>query len=424
MNTYISSYSLMRSIQWYREANKEQKSALIAGWIGWGLDAFDNLIYSFTMYVLIEEWSLDTVTSGLVASCTLISSALGGIFFGIASDRVGRMKMLTVTVLIYSMATGFCGLAQNISQLLAIRIIVGLGVGGEWTTGATLISESWSNAHRGKALSIMQSGYAIGAMLAAWVSGPIIAAYGWRYLYFIGVLPALLVFYIRRNVKEPELWIKKVQSKTFQRQREIPLVSIFRSDIVRKTLLGSVFSTFLQIVSMSMQTWTAVFLATPIAKGGAGMSIIDSSIMIFPQFLGSLFGYMLFGFASDKYGRKKVFIGFLLLSAITCPLLIYSARISILFYILISFAYGAFAVGIFAGMGPLLAEQYPTKIRGTGVGFCFNIGKISGALAVTIVGMFIGAYGIGNVLSFLGIFFLLSLICILFFQETSGKELE
>ena len=193
---------------WYKDINKQQWKALIAAFLGWALDAFDFLLYNFVIVTLIKEWGLTTASTGLVASVSVVASALGGMVFGRVADRFGRMKALTITVLIYSFATGLSGLSQNIWQLMFFRLLVGLGMGGEWSAGAALISETWPKEHRGKAMSIMQSGYAVGGLTAALIAGPLIHALGWRPVFFIGIIPALLVFWIRKHVEEPEIWTK------------------------------------------------------------------------------------------------------------------------------------------------------------------------------------------------------------------------
>ena len=428
MRIHFTKEAMMNVTRWCTNADRDHKASLFAGTMGWGLDAFDNLIFSFTIYSLTKEWSLTSTTTGMIASCTLLSSALGGILFGIFADKNGRTKALIYSVLVYAVFTGFCGLAPSVYYLLIARILVGLGLGGEWAVGTTLISESWPKEHRGKAMCIMQSGYAVGGMIAALISGPIIAAFSWRCLYFIGALPALLVFYIRRNVKEPEAWIEnerkksRDKNKAYKKIKENPLIAIFMPDVLKKTLVGSIFASLLMIVSSSLQTWTAVYLATPSVDGGAGMSTVGSSLMLFPQFLGSLPGYMIFGYFSDKIDRRKVFFIYLICAAIICPLLIWTARVSMPIYILTSFLYGSFAVGMFAGLGPFLSEIFSTKMRSTGVGFCFNCGKVVGALAVTVVGILSSTFELGIILSLLCLFFFLAIGVVYFFMRDRSDD--
>ncbi|SHN57550.1 MFS transporter [Desulfitobacterium chlororespirans] len=411
-------------LPWYKGINKEQWSALIAGYLGWALDAFDTLLYSFTIISFMHAWNLSTGTTGLVATLSLLASSLGGIIFGIIADKIGRMKALTYSILLYALATGLCGFSQNIWQLLVLRLFVGLGLGGEWTAGATMISETWPKEHRGKALAIMQSAYAVGGMVASLIGGAIIAYFGWRVLYFVGALPALLVFYIRRNVKEPQIWLEKGAMASKSEKRDFPLIAIFKGQQLRKVLLGTLFVGLIMIASVPYGTWSSAYLATPVAKGGAGVSAINSTLMIFPTYFGMLFGYLFFGFLSDKFGRKKTFALFLLLASFFSPFQVYTAQISVFLYLLIGPIVGFFKVGTYSGLGPLLSELFPTRFRSTAVGFCYSIGRGMGALAVTVVGFYAQTFGLRNVLMATGIFFLLSFFFSFLLPETAGKELD
>src|SRR6266478_720719 len=191
---------------WPRDVTSAERKSLIAGGLGWMLDAMDVMLYSFVLTNLILEFSMSTRTAGLLSSLTLVASAIGGFLFGLLADRVGRTRALMASILVYSLASAACGLSHSIPQLAFFRFLLGLGMGGEWTAAAALIAETWRAEHRAKALGLMQSSYAIGEAIAALIVLAVLPHYGWRTVFFVGVLPALLVLWIRRGVPEPDLW--------------------------------------------------------------------------------------------------------------------------------------------------------------------------------------------------------------------------
>ena len=197
------------TVTFWREASPEARTALVAASMGWLLDAFDVMLYALILTSVIEELGLSRAQGGLMASLTLGASAVGGLMFGIVADKLGRTRALSLSILLYSVFTFACGFAQNVWQFATFRILLGLGMGGEWASGATLVSETWPEQHRGKALGIMQSCWAIGYGLAAIVVAIVLPTFGWRAVFFVGILPALFTFWIRRSVKEPEMWTRQ-----------------------------------------------------------------------------------------------------------------------------------------------------------------------------------------------------------------------
>lgn len=409
---------------WYKDITKQQWKALIGAFLGWALDAFDFLLYNFVIVTLIKEWGLTTASIGLVASVTVVASALGGMVFGRVADRFGRMKALTLTVLIYSIATGLSGLSQNIWQLMLFRVFVGLGMGGEWSAGAALISETWPKEHRGKAMSIMQSGYAFGGLLAALVAGPMIQAFGWRSVFFIGILPALLVFWIRRHVKEPEIWTSNEEQQGSKAVTKSSWFDLFRGNLLKMTIIGTLFCIIGLGASYPISIWLPAYLGTPEAGGGAGLSVVNASLYMIPFYLGSIVGYVIFGFLSDKIGRKKSFALYFLGAAIAIPsFILIGADNLIVFFILMALV-GVCAVGFYGGFGTVLAEMYPTTLRGSGQGFAYNFARGVSAFAITGAGAIAMTVGIGNALIYSSILFIIAIIATLLLPETKGKELE
>ena len=211
-NSIATSGALQRSplFAWPADVTPGERKSLLAGALGWMLDAMDVMLYSLIIAYLIREFAMDTRVAGLLNSLTLVASAIGGLIFGIIADRIGRTRSLMASILVYSLASAACGLSHSVPQLAVFRFILGLGMGGEWTAAAALIAETWRAEHRGKALGLMQSAYAIGEAIAALVVALVLPHFGWRAVFFVGVLPALLVFWIQSSVPEPSLWKERV----------------------------------------------------------------------------------------------------------------------------------------------------------------------------------------------------------------------
>ncbi|MGB6484232.1 MAG: MFS transporter, partial [Candidatus Acidiferrales bacterium] len=230
-----------------------ERDSLLAGGVGWMLDAFDVMLYSMVLADLIRNFGISKETGGLLGSLTLIASAIGGVLFGFVADRIGRTRSLSTSILIYSVATAACGFAHTVVTLAIFRIILGLGMGGEWTAGAALVAETWPAEHRGKALGLMQSTWAIGGILAAGVAWAILPRWGWRGVFFVGVLPALIALWIQRRVSEPEVW-KRRESSTGT-ARSVPLRVLWRKDIRWNGFLATAMNTFSMLGYWGLFTW-------------------------------------------------------------------------------------------------------------------------------------------------------------------------
>lgn len=418
----LSSGEIVTERPWYKEINKMQWNALAAAFLGWVLDAFDVLLYSFTIVSLVKEWDLTTTQIGLVASVTVAASAFGGMFFGFLADRWGRLKALTISILIYSFATGACGLAQDLWQLMAARVIVGLGMGGEWSAGAALVAETWPAKHRGKAMSIMQSGYALGGILASFIAGPVIAAYGWRTLFFIGVLPALLVWWIRRSVEEPEVWRKNQAAEAASAEGRTSWLDLFRGEVLKTTIIGSVFCVVGLVCSYPSTTWLPAYLGSPVEKGGLGLPPLQSSWYMMIFFLGAIAGYWVYGWLSDKIGRKPAFAGFFLLGGATLATLVLTGASNLMVFVPLLFITGAGAMGYYGGFGIVIGEMYPTRLRASGQGFCYNLARGVAAFSLTAVGVIAQKVGLGNALLYASGFIFFALLALLIVPETKGTE--
>ena len=409
-------------IPWYRAITREQWKALAAAQLGYTLDAMDFVLYLVAIKSLMETFKFTTAQAGLIATVALIASAAGGLLFGMAADYFGRTSALMVTILIYSFATLGAATAQSFAQLMIWRAAVGIGMGGEWSSGAVLVSETWPAEHRGKAIGIMQSGWAIGYMLAALAAAVILPKFGWRWLFALGVIPALFVFWVRRNVKEPEVWSAKRNKPPRAGPQSNTLTAIFGRDLIGLTLKTSLLTSLVMFGYWGFFTWLPGFLASPIKQGGAGMSLVESMAWVVPTQIGAFFGYLSFGFISDRLGRRPTFIAYLLAAAILVPFYGHMAR-SPWALLLTGPLLGFFSHGYFSVFGAMLSELFATDVRATAQGFTYNVGRVLGGLAPYTIGVLAMKRGLGPALGMTSAFFLAGALLMLAFPETRGRPI-
>jgi MFS family permease len=405
---------------WPTNTTRAERSSLIAGGLGWMLDAMDVMLYSLVLAYLIREFSMSTRTAGLLNSLTLVASAIGGLLFGIVADRIGRTRSLMASILVYSLSSAACGLVHTIPQLAIFRFLLGLGMGGEWSAAAALIAETWRPEHRGKALGLMQSSYAIGEAIASVVVLFVLPHFGWRAVFFVGVLPALMVLWIRRDVPEPENWKRRVQSATAS-----PPKSLFRV-LSRKTLkLGAIAATmnaFSLFGFWGLFTWIPAYLSLPTAQGGRGLSFTKSITFFLVLSAGKWLGYIVFGVMSDVWGRKRPYFLFLTLAAVFVPIygMVHTEVLLLVLGPIVAF----FGTGYFSGFPAMAAEIFPGEVRATAMGFSYNIGRIFSAAAPFIIGSLAVHYGIGPAFSLLAGAFMIAAILSIPLPESRAETLD
>ena len=406
---------------WYREITAKQWYALAAGQLGWALDAFDVMLYSFCLTTIMKEWGSSPAAAGFMVTVTLFSSSLGGIVFGAVADRIGRKRSLMLTVLLFSLCSGLSGLAQDLTQLAIARALLGLGMGGEWASGALLVSETWPPRHRGKAVGIMQSGWAIGYILAAIAGALVLPALGWRAMFFLGILPALFTLWIRTKVDEPEIWLKAKADNAAKAKSDFGFLQIFAPGLLRYTLFSTLTSSLVMFGYWGLFTWMPGFLALPLDQGGAGLGIAKAPVWIIPMMIGAFAGYVSFGFIADRFGRRPTFAAYLVLSAVLVWIF-GNTRDATALMVLGPFI-GFFGSGYFSAFGAFISELFPTRARGSAVGFCYNAGRMLSAFAPTVIGALSVRYGLGGALTFLAIAFAGGAASIYLLPETRGREL-
>lgn len=408
-------------LSWLREVSPAGRRALVAAFAGWTLDAMDFVLYLLAIPALRAEFALDARQAGLLATVALLSSAVGGVYFGRVADRVGRTRALAATVLVYSFASLGSATSQSVTQLLVWRTILGLGLGGEWSAGAVLVAESVPAAHRGKAIGLMQSGWAIGYLLATLAAGAILPLLGWRALFAFGVAPALLVIWIRRRLVEPE---------AFRRGRDgdrpvaaVRWTALLRRPLAARTGIAIALSSAVMFGYWGLFTWIPSFLAAPASEGGVGLGLVRSTGWIVPMQIGAFFGYLSFGFAADRFGRRKSFAAYL--GAAAALVLAYGALVREPWALLVlGPALGFFGHGYFSLFGAQLAELFPTAIRGTAQGLCYNAGRALSAFAPATIGALADARGLAAALGATAAFFVAGALLVTLLPETRGLALD
>jgi MFS family permease len=391
------------------------------------LDAMDFMLYAMAIGHLRSYFGFDDAMAGLAGTVTLAMSAIGGLAFGVVADRFGRTRAMMATILIFSFASLGAATSATFIQLLAWRALLGLGMGGEWATGAVLVSETWPPEHRNKAISIMQSGWAIGYILAAVCAAMILGApaagsEAWRWLFVAGVAPALVTLWIRRRVREPDTWIR---SRERAAARQSALGVILGPALRRRTLLAILLGCCVQFAYWGVFFWLPGFLARPIAEGGAGMGIVRSLGWLIPVQIGAYFGYLTFGFIADRIGRRRTFVAFMLTAAVLVPLYGQVAS-SPLLLLALSPILGYVGHGYFSMFGALLAELFPTPVRATGQGLAYNAGRLAGALAPYVIGALatLPGIGIGLAMAATSAFFLAAALLTFTLPDRSGEALD
>ncbi len=402
---------------WWRDADQRARNAFIAASFGWMLDSFDVMLYAMVIAALVEDPTLhlSLATAGLLTSVTLLAAAAGGIAFGVIADRIGRKRALMAAVLIYSIFTAACGFAQSALQLAIIRVLLGLGFGGEWATGAALVSESFPAKHRGKALAFVQSSWAIGYGLAALVNLLVMPVWGWRGVFFVGVLPALFTIWIQRKIEEPKIWQSAAPA---ERGR---VSAVFGPGIAPITIAIILMNSFCLFAWWGMNGWIPTYLRLAPAQGGIGLSSSTMSLFVIAMQVGMWFGYVTFGFMADAIGRKRTYVIYLVAAGILLPAY-GSMRLPLVLLLLGPFV-AFFGTGYFSGLGAVVAELYPTAVRATAAGFCYNVGRIASAVAPYTVGSLATTRGFGVAFAIAGAAFMLAAAMWIWIPETRNTEL-
>ncbi|WP_287496952.1 MFS transporter [Pandoraea sp. CB10b_02] len=412
----------MAFFSWFKELNTKERKALYAGFGGYAVDAFDFMIYSFLIPTLIAAWGMSKSEAGMIATSSLISSAVGGWLAGILADRYGRVRVLQWTIATFCLFTFLSGFTHSFWQLLVTRTLQGIGFGGEWTVVTMMMGEMIrSPQHRAKAVGTVQSSWSVGwgaAALLYWFFFAVFEAdTAWRACFWIGIVPALWITYVRRNVSDPEIFTQ-TRKQVAEGALKSNFAQIFAPAHVKTTILGSLLCSGMLGGYYAITTWLPTYLKTE-----RGLSVFNTSAYLIVLIVGSFVGYIVGAILSDKFGRRAAFIffavaSFLLGMAYTMLPITDGAML------LLGFPLGIVVQGIFAGIGAYLTELYPNHIRGSGQGFCYNLGRGIGSFFPIGVGMLAQT---GSLVKAIGIVagggYLLVVVCALLLPETRGKAL-
>lgn len=416
---------------------KERWKIMWASIIGYAMDGLDVLILSFAMAAIVSEFGLTLGEGGMIATYTLIGTVLGGYIFGIFADWWGRVHTFSLTIIIFSIFTGACAFADNAVHLDILRFLAGLGLGGEYGIGMTLVSETWPGAKRARATAGVAMGWQAGAVLAAILAAVVLPDYGWRGLFLVGVLPALLAAWARHGIKEPPMWVKRKEMKKALQARKdagekltaeeeqlteakkFPLAHLFAD---KKTTITTIALTIMTSVQNFGYYGIMVWLPMILLKEH-GLTTKSMSGWMIVTVIGMIAGIFVFGWLCDRLGRKKPYLLFYVCAAAMVYIYVnLGTPIALLFG---GAFLGFFCNGMMAGYGTLLSENYTTDARSTAQNFIFNTGRAVGGFAPVIIGTIAQTNGFNTAFVLLSAVYLAAAVNVLFFvKDTKGTVIR
>jgi len=413
-------------IELIRRATPGQRRTLLAAAMGWALDAFDAMLYSLVLAMLMRDLGMSKTVAGSLGTLTLLASGIGGVLFGILADRIGRKHALMASILTYSVCSFVSGLSVSIAMLAVARFVLGLGMGGEWNTGATLVAETWPNELRAKAISIVQSSWALGFAAAALVAGPVSRYWGWRAVFFVGILPAFVTLWIQRRVPESEMWNERSRSGVNSQgtaSEPSSIITIFRPPYVKHTFALLLFNFFGMFAWWGLFTWLPPYLSLPVSQGGRGFGVLGmTTLMVVLNLCGMFPGYASFGWVADHMGRRNAFLVYTIIAALLIP--IYAAARSQNVLLIVGTLVAFFGTGIFSGSGIMGSEIFPTAVRARALGFTYNGARTLSSLAPLVIGRVGQAKGLSWAFYLCAGGYLLAALMTTQLPETRGRQLN
>jgi|SRR5215470_3514002 len=406
---------------WLADLAPNERRTLVATFGGWALDGMDVMVYSFVIPSLFAAWHITQGQAGLLATVALLISACGGWLAGLLADHYGRARILQLTIVWFAFFTFLSGFANSFSQLLVLRGLQGLGFGGEWAVGSVLMGEAVRAEHRGKAVGTVQAGWALGWGLAAASNALLFSVLppdtAWRAMFWIGILPALLVFYIRRNVPEPEIHQRARQNVAARGGSN--LWDIFRPGVLAVTAFTALVAVGAQGGYYAITTWLPTFLKTQ-----RHLSVLGTSSYLTIVIAGSFVGYLASAHLADLIGRKRTLIFFAACSFVAVILYTY-LPIENRAMLFLGFPLGFFASGVFSPIGAFFTELFPSTLRGSGQGFSYNFGRGVGAVFPTLIGYLGETMSLGHSIAvFAASAYALMILAVLALPETKERELR
>ncbi|MGW5720894.1 MFS transporter [Amycolatopsis sp. NPDC003865] len=403
-----------RPFDWFRTLGKRGRRAFVGAFGGYGLDSFDYQTLPLGLAAITAYFGISSGEAGLLGTTTLVVSAVGGVGAGMLADRIGRVRTLQITIAMYTIFTVLCGFAPNFETLLVFRALQGLGFGGEWAAGAALVAEYSQAKYRGRTVAFVQSAWAVGWGLSVIVYTVVFSVasddIAWRIMFWTGVIPALLVLWVRKSVKDAP----RAEERLKTERPKGTLAQIFKTDLLRTTFFAALLATGVQGGYYTISTWLPSYL-----KKTRELTVIGTGGYLAFLITGAFVGYVCGGYLTDLLGRKKTFLTFALLSAALIVAYTQIPKGANGLVLVLGFPLGFSMSAIFSGFGAFLAELYPTALRGTGQGFTYNFGRAVGAIFPTVVG-FLGA---GGAIVFGALGYGIAVLALLGLPETRGIEL-
>jgi MFS family permease len=414
----------------FSQITSTQRRTLIAAALGWMLDAFDVMLYALVLAHIMRDLGMSKATAGGLGTLTLLASGIGGVFFGFIADRIGRKRALMLSILTYSICSFASGLATSILMLAVFRFILGLGMGGEWNTGATLVAETWPTELRAKAISIVQSSWAIGYALAALVAGIVLHYANWRMVFFVGILPALVILWIRKDVPESEMWLERhrlaersLSALTQDGSKDTSFARMFQAPLAKYTFALLFVNFFGMFAWWGLFTWMPPYLSLPVEQGGRGFGVMGTTtLMVVLNLFGMFPGYASFGWVADYLGRRKSFILYTFMASLLVAL--YAAVRQPWLLLVVGTVVAFFGTGFFSGSGIIGSEIFPTQVRARALGFTYNGARAMSSIAPLVIGRVGETKGLSWAFYLCAVSFFLATLVATQLPETKGKRLE